>query len=73
MNSGSEDIIFTRDFHAERKHFYLEFRRNDRGEFLRITEEGAGKRNSIIIPSSGINDFEDTLTELLNDVDAAEE
>ena len=35
------------------KHFHVEFRENDRGKFLRITEEAHGRRNTIIVPSTG--------------------
>jgi hypothetical protein len=42
---------------VERKTLTIEFRENDRGRFLRITEEAAGRRNSVIIPSTGINEF----------------
>ncbi len=69
MNQGTEDIIVTREFAAERKRFYLEYRQNDRGKFLRITEEGSGKRNCVIIPSSGIDDFQDALDDLLDEVE----
>jgi hypothetical protein len=73
MNDRQEDVIFSREFDAERKHFVLEFRENDRGRFLRITEEGRGKRNCIIIPDSGIDDFRDALDDLLDEVDPPEE
>lgn len=64
-----EDIIHSRTFSAERKNYTLEYRENDRGQFLRITEESRGKRNVLIIPSSGIEDFRDALDELLDEVD----
>lgn len=66
-----EDIIQSRTFSAERKNYTLEYRENDRGQFLRITEESRGKRNVLIIPSSGIEDFRDALDELLDEVDKA--
>lgn len=69
MNSANEDIILSREFGAERKHFILEYRENDRGTFLRITEEARGKRNCVIIPSTGIDDFRDALDDLLDEVD----
>ncbi len=68
----NEEIIQSREFSAERKHFYIEFRENDRGSFLKITEEGRSKRNSIIIPSTGINDFRDALDDVLDALDEEE-
>lgn len=64
--SSNEDIIESREFSAERKHFVIEMRENDRGKFLRITEEGRGKRNCVIIPSTGIEDFRDALDDVLD-------
>jgi hypothetical protein len=64
-----ENIIASRELQVERKHFFIEFRENDRGRFLRITEEAHGRRNSIIIPSTGAAEF----TALVGEVLAAAE
>jgi hypothetical protein len=52
-----DNIILARDVQIERKHFFIEFRENERGRFVRITEEAHGRRNSIIIPSTGLEEF----------------
>ena len=52
-----ERIIEAKELQIERKSFHLELRENDRGGFLRITEESHGRRNSIIVPGTGIVDF----------------
>jgi hypothetical protein len=59
-----ENVISSRDIQVERKHFFLEFRENERGRFLRITEEAHGRRNTVIIPSTGIAEFRQALTEV---------
>jgi hypothetical protein len=64
-----DNIIETKEVQIERKHFYVEFRENDRGRFLRITEEAHGRRNTIIVPSTGMNEF----TAAIEDVLAATE
>ncbi len=66
-----DNIIATKELQVERKHFYIEFRENERGQFLRITEEAHGRRNTIIIPSTGLDEFLDTLEEVLGAADAA--
>ncbi|MGI8820902.1 MAG: DNA-binding protein [Chthoniobacterales bacterium] len=58
-----ENVIETRHVQVERKTFHLEMRENERGQFLRITEEAHGRRNTIIIPSTGIADFTAAITE----------
>ena len=68
-----DQIIATKELQIERKHFYVEFRENDRGQFLRITEEAHGRRNTIIVPSTGLDDFLDTLEDVLSAVDSANE
>lgn len=52
-----ENVIASKEVEVERKRFTIEFRENDRGRFLRITEESHGRRNTIIVPSTGLNDF----------------
>lgn len=65
-----ENIIESRELQVERKHFFIEFRENDRGRFLRITEEAHGRRNTVIIPSTGLDEFGDLLNEVLDAVEA---
>ena len=50
----------------ERKEFTFDLKENLQGTFLRITEEvGTGRRNSIIIPMTGLELFRDTLNEVI--------
>jgi PurA ssDNA and RNA-binding protein len=52
-----ENIVASKELQVERKHILIEFRENPRGRFLRITETAHGRRNSIIIPSTGLDEF----------------
>lgn len=52
-----DQVIASRELQIERKHFCIEFRENERGRFLRITEEAHGRRNTVIVPSTGLNEF----------------
>ncbi len=60
-----DSIIQSKQLQIERKHFHLELRENDRGKFLRITEEAHGRRNTIIVPSTGIVEFTAAISEAL--------
>ncbi|MEP6956928.1 MAG: DNA-binding protein [Chthoniobacterales bacterium] len=62
-----ENVIEARHLQIERKNFHFEVRENERGTFLRITEEAHGRRNTIIVPSTGLSEF----TALINDALAA--
>ena len=50
---------------VERKHLMFDVSENSRGRFLRIIEEVSGRRNTIIIPLTGIIDFRDALNEII--------
>ncbi len=60
-----DNVIEARELQIERKHFYVELRENDRGKFLRITEEAHGRRNTIIVPSTGVADFTSAIEQVL--------
>jgi hypothetical protein len=46
---------------VERKMFTLSLRENPRGRFLRITEDVGGRRDTIIIPSTGLSQVAEAL------------
>ena len=60
-----DQVLATRELEVERKFFRFEVRENDRGRFLRITEENQGRRNTVIVPDSGFADFAKVLSEVL--------
>ncbi|HZI32329.1 MAG TPA: hypothetical protein VFF11_08295, partial [Candidatus Binatia bacterium] len=43
----------------------MTLKENPRGRFLRISEEVGGRRNSIIIPATGLKDFERLFSEMV--------
>lgn len=53
--------LFSNKVQIERKHFVFELRENPRGRFLRITEEVSGRRDAIIIPAPGLEQFREIL------------
>jgi hypothetical protein len=57
--------LFEAHLRIERKHITFELKENPQGTFLRITEEVSGRRNSIIIPTSGLEQFRDSLNEMI--------
>jgi hypothetical protein len=60
-----EDTLKSEQIQIERKLFLLTLKENPRGRFLRISEEVGGKRNSIIIPATGLEDFKRLLDEMV--------
>ena len=66
-----ETIIASRQLQVERKHLIVEFCENPRGRFLRICEEAHGRRNTVIVPSTGVAEFLDILNSVVPAADAA--
>jgi len=64
-----EDTLRTEKIQVERKVFILTLRENPRGRFLRITEDVGGRRDSIIIPATGLTDFKKVIDEMVKTSD----
>ncbi|MDP9291845.1 MAG: DNA-binding protein [Verrucomicrobiota bacterium] len=52
-----DNVITTIQVPIERKNFVIDLCENNRGKFLRIVEEAHGRRNIVIVPSTGLADF----------------
>jgi hypothetical protein len=61
----NEDTLKAGQIQIERKTFVFTLKENIRGRLLRITEDLGGRRNSIIIPSTGLEDFKRLLEEMI--------
>ena len=60
-----EDTLKSEKIQIERKTFVLTLKENPRGRFLRITEDVGGRRDTIIIPAPGLEDFRALLDEMI--------
>ena len=49
----------------ERKIFFLDLKENQRGRFLKITEDVGGRRNTIMLPAEAFKDFAEALERLI--------
>ena len=61
----NEDTLKTAKIQIERKTFVLALKENPRGRFLRITEDVGGRRDTIIIPAPGLEEFSKLLEEMV--------
>ena len=57
----NEETLKTDKIQIERKTFVFALKENPRGRFLRITEDVSGRRDTIIIPAPGLEDFKKIL------------
>ena len=60
-----EETIKSDKVQIERKTFVFTLKENPRGRFLRITEDVNGRRDTIIIPATGLEDFKKLFDEML--------
>ena len=65
-NYSNDQALESRELQVERKFFTAQIRENERGKFLRLTEEAQGRRNTVIIPSSGFADFAHLISDILS-------
>ena len=61
----NEETLKTDKVQIERKTFVFTLKENPRGRFLRITEDVGGRRDTIIIPAPGLEDFKKLLDDML--------
>jgi hypothetical protein len=54
---GNDETLRSEKLQIERKTFVFTLKENPRGRFLRITEDVAGRRDTIIVPAPGLEDF----------------
>ena len=50
---------------VERKMFSFDLRENPRGRFLRVTEDVGGRRDTIIIPATGLEEVREMLDKMI--------
>jgi len=60
-----DDQLLSERIQIERKQFFFDLKENPRGRFLKITEEVGGRRDTIIIPSTGLDAFRDTISKAI--------
>ncbi len=57
--------LYKAHLQIERKQFTFDLRENVKGAFLRITESGHDHYNSIIVPEPGLEQFRDSINEMI--------
>src|SRR6266516_3932281 len=62
----NEETLKTDKIQIERKTFVFALKENPRGRFLRITEDVSGRRDTIIIPAPGLEEFKKILDEMVH-------
>ena len=61
----NEDTLRTEKVQIERKTFVFTLKENPRLRYLRISEEVGGRRDTFIVPSTGLEDFKKLVDEMV--------
>ncbi|MEI6351627.1 MAG: DNA-binding protein [Verrucomicrobiota bacterium] len=68
-NSGERPVsepLASEKISVDRKVFFLDLKENNRGRFLKITEDVGGRRDTIMLPAEAFRDFSEALQRLIN-------
>ena len=63
---ANEEKLYSDTLQVERKFFFFDLKRNSEGTFLKITEKKDDRRNSIIIPDSGLGEFVEKIKDIIS-------
>ena len=59
------DPIASEKVTIERKIFFIDLKENQRGRFLKITEDVGGRRDTIMLPAEALRDFLEAMQRLI--------
>ncbi len=64
-HGGSQRVhqppLYSEKVFADRKIFFMDLKENDRGRFVKITEDVRGRRDTIMLPAEALDDFLEAL------------
>ncbi len=63
---GPQRDLYTHTLKTRSKVFYFDFRENDNGRYLKITEKSGVRRNQIMVPQEGLEEFKDILNRVVD-------
>ncbi len=63
--SGRGAALHTEKIVTDRKTFFLDLKENDRGRFIKITEDVRGRRDTIMVPIEIVNELMDALENII--------
>ena len=62
----TDDPLASERIQVDRKIFFLDLKENQRGRFLKITEDVSGRRDTIMLPASALQEFVEALTRIVD-------
>jgi PurA ssDNA and RNA-binding protein len=68
--SAPTELRLLQQIQIERKAFLFTVGENPRGKFLKITEDVQGRRDTIIVPATGLAEFRKALEAVVADLES---
>lgn len=65
-NRVHSEPLMTEKIFTERKTFFMDLKENDRGRFLKITEDVKGRRDTIMLPADSFEEFYEALGRIID-------
>ena len=56
-----QEPLYTEKIYNENKIFFMDLKENDRGRFVKITEDVRGRRDTIMVPVEAFDEFLEAL------------
>lgn len=56
--------LYSEKVFSDRKIFFMDLKENDRGRFVKITEDVRGRRDTIMLPIEALDEFLDAMNRL---------
>lgn len=68
-NSGQQHQppLYSEKIISDRKVFFIDLKENNRGKFVKITEDVRGRRDTIMVPIEALADFYDGLGRVVDE------
>ena len=63
-----DNELLSRRFEIESKLFFLDFKENPNGRYLKVTEKSGEKKSFVIVPAGGLDVFVKELNEIINEI-----
>lgn len=60
-NIHDRDLIYAEKIICDRKTFFLDLKQNQRGKFIKITEDVRGRRDTILVPAEALPEIIEAL------------
>jgi hypothetical protein len=61
----TDEPLTSEKIQVDRKVFFLDLKENQRGRFLKITEDVSGRRDTIMLPATGFQEFVEALSRIV--------